>query len=182
MSIRPFILLMVAAAVSLPRVAVAQSNDAAFELRAHIADSVLTKMHFEEQQKLVITSIGPLFASQVLNLPADQLPSAFLAAFTDAAGRSRIAKMLSDAYAAEYLSRLPDLKKAVVKAYATRLSMEDLKALDAFLDTPAGRDWSASQSDLQRAGADAGRQNGALAGVAAIQSVAANLNSEASKK
>lgn len=155
-----------------------QTSAAAGQDKAEVALAVVDKLQIDVQQREVIKHLAPLFADQVLSMPASEMPPAFSQVLAQPGGKTRLVTMLGEDFTKEYLAHLPQFKRSLAKVYTDRMSLADLRSVNAFLDTPAGRNWLSVSAATSQAGADAGRDIGRDAGAAAVVHVLDRLSAE----
>ena len=156
-------------AAAMPTAAVAQSGGGTSPIgAAALARSVLRKLRSIEEVRFVADKLGPVFAGSVLDRAADRPDNPFASVMRTAEGKARLRVVLSEEFTRAYVSHLPELTDALVAHLATDLSASDLRAIDAFLDTPAGTHWAAEMVVLQQQSSSAGASIGARAGAEAV--------------
>ncbi len=164
-------------AVTLPTPAVAQPGTGTSSTsNATLARSVLRKLRSIEEVRFVAGRLGPVFAESVLGTAADQPSNPFASAMHTAEGKARLKTVLSEEFTRAYASHLPELTDALVAHFATDLSEADLRAIDAFLDTPAGAHWAAEMVVLQQQSSSMGASVGARAGAEAVSATLRRLS------
>lgn len=143
-----------------------------------LARTVLSKLRSVEQVRFTMQKLGPVFAESVLAQTAGTPTDPFASFAKTAAGKAHLKAMLAEEFSAAYAAHLPELTDVLVAHLATDLSEADLRAVSAFLETPAGAHWAAEMVVLQQQSSSAGAAIGARAGAEAVSTTLNRLATE----
>ena len=142
------------------------------------ARRILVKIHTEEQQRVALAKLAPVFAATVLATSDKGMPEEVNAALQAPGGTQRVTTILAEEYRSAFEVRLPQLLTAIAEQMAKDMTIDDLKAVDAFIDTPAGAKWGGEFLAIQQAGVEAGRRAGEAAGTAAAAATLRRLRGQ----
>ena len=94
------------------------------------------------------------------------------------AGKAHLIDVLGDEFVKAFDAHMPAVEKAAADRLATDLSIEDLRATEVFLDSPAGKSWAAAALGMQTDASAAGQRAGAGAGAEAVAATFKRLEAE----
>jgi len=146
--------------------------------RLALAHRVVVKMRAIEEVRFALGKLKVVFAQQVIASAAQASPNPFASYLTTEAGKVRLTDMLGDEFVKAFDAHIADVEAAVAGTLASELSIEDLRATDAFLDTPAGKNWAAATVKMQNESSAAGRQVGATAGAEVVAATLKRIDAE----
>lgn len=135
-----------------------------------LARKIVSRLHADRQLALVAPKLAPVFAIEVLDkIRSDAEAQSALSAYLAAPdGEAKVKAALSDAYAAAFINHIPEVLDVLAARYASSLSPDELRALLAFLETPAGEHWADLNGSFQQATSAEGARVGAIAGAEAV--------------
>ena len=163
--------------ISLPASLCAQSLIATPE-KTEVAHRVVAKMRSVEQMRFALGKMKIVFAQQVIADAASRSPNPLASYVATEAGKAHVIDVLGEEFAKAFEANMPQVEKAAADRLATDLSIEDLRATEVFLDSPAGKSWIAAALRMQSDTSVAGQRAGAGAGTEAVAATFKRLEAE----
>jgi hypothetical protein len=162
-------------------VAVPDPVDPATLAEAH---KLVSAIRVEDTINRMFSALAPTFAQSVFGaLTSDAAGQAILAAINAKPGASdRFRTLLASEYLGEIKKRIPELLNELAVKYATLFTLDELRAINAFYATGAGRklvDLQARlQQDMAALGAKVGADAGRIAGEKAFEKLSTEYGLE----
>ncbi|MGW8134723.1 DUF2059 domain-containing protein [Sphingomonas zeae] len=145
--------------------------------RIETARALVAKMKLDQMLDFQFANLMPLVTGNLLGAmqTMSDAPNGVKPLLATPEGRAKVSAIVSEEMMAAMRARYPDIREAAAEEYRRNFSEDDLKAITAFFNTPAGQHWLALQPQLQQRLAEFGKGMGRDAGMAAFPKIRARI-------